>query len=357
MPNQYTQPKNPLAQLVEFETHVQDTPIGGKVRATLQLETLTLTHRGVDYVAIIDRPIIHQLGSRIWAHADWELINKSWVNLAFSDPQELCQLIEGVFHERQFTLRYFKHKNVNTIYGLVTSRFINVDQLEFRERFIETARRKSPFLLQSLGISKTKCGEVVETFGFDSRGFQIQMNYGLVYAKNNGYDAYDVHWGRTVLICTNGLREWRGDNFKFQWNHTDAVEIDAFLDKTVQQGVKHLPHLERRIEMAMSTRLQRDTYGEFLQRLHIADASKRRVRERVEIESERVGRNEWALSQALTYLGTHEKSIDRRPRGLLTEAGTAILEGSLTAYVRDTPVYVDRDNFYRTMLPRDFHAA
>lgn len=89
-----------------------------------------------------------------------------------------------------------------------------------------------------------------------------------------------------------------------------------------------------------------------MDRLSLAQASKRRVRNRLDVETKDVGNNEWALSQALTWIGSHEKAISFRNRPLLISLGTGILEKTLDETLRDKGK-VNHDGTYGLVLPKD----
>ena len=87
--------------------------------------------------------------------------------------------------------------------------------------------------------------------------------------------------------------------------------------------------------------------------MSLAQASKQRMLDRIKIESNEVGYNEWALSQSLTWLGSHEKSIQKRSQRQLTGLGTDILEHSLDEVLEEeSQLYYDGS--YGLVLPKGF---
>jgi hypothetical protein len=198
------------------------------------------------------------------------------------------------------------------------------------------------------GFSYSKFGNVTEDFLFDRPGYQTEHQLQLVYARNTGYEAYRVNWGRKVVVCTNGLTVWKGSQAR--WKHTREVGLQDFIKQAVVDGVGNQDFLEGCIEKASSIPLKKEILSEFINRCSLARATKERIISRVVLESKVVGLNEWALSQALTWLGSHEKSISYKVRPEFTKLGTVILEDSLEA-VLQLESEIKRDGMYGFILP------
>lgn len=92
----------------------------------------------------------------------------------------------------------------------------------------------------------------------------------------------------------------------------------------------HQKWLEQRINAARDTRLAEDEFAELMTRLSLASATKESVRNRLKVEAQAVGENEWALTQALTWLGSYDRHIMTWSKQQLTSLGTELLENSLT---------------------------
>ena len=348
---------NPIMDLVNYEKSIKQIDAEGPVTVQLASDgkALLLTHGGVNLHGIVSRPIIHQLGGRAWgSDKSFEQINSIWDNKFSNNPSELEQELASVFRKNDLTIRYeTNRRGVNNIYGVVTPHFVDVNQLEFRQIFLEQLRENTALFPKSSGVTTNRYGNVVEYFDFDSPGFQTRFKYGMVYAKNNGYDAYKVEWRRLVKICTNGLTEWKGS--KFRWKHTREIDLNGFLTGTVQEGVANQEFLEKRINLLRETALKQSLINELMQRLSLARASKNRIYDRLKVEVQDVGSNEWALSQALTWLGSHEKSIAFSVRPQLIGLGTRILEKTLDGTLRDQ-VQVLRNRKYGLLLPKNFRS-
>jgi len=343
-----------LESLVEFEQSVKNIDIEKPIQIKFVNGKIQLTtHDGIKLYGAIDRPLIHQIGGRAWGiDLGFKKINEKWENKYKSNLAELEYDLASAFRKNELSIRYYTdRKGYNHIYGIVTPYFLDVNQFDFRQTFLEAIKENSYIKPISLGITKNKkTGQVFETFMFNNNGFQTDYEYHLNYAKNNGYSAYNINWGREVLICSNGLTEWRGENS--QWRHTKKIELSNFISTTVAEGVGNQEFLEKRIETLKDTPLKTSSFNELMERLSLARASKDRIIERLSIDSNDVGNNEWALSQTLTWLATHERALPFSVKPQLTDLGTKILEVSLDTLLMKQP-RTDGRGRYGLILPRE----
>lgn len=346
---------NLIDSLVSFENTIKqmDVEQAITVKFSNKGKILSLIYKGMVFQGQVSRPLIHQLGGRAWRNApDFKIVNKLWAVKFKENPNALEQELAEVFNQFDLSIRYtINTKGENKIYGIVTPTFIDVNQQQFRNQFMQQMEDITGLKPESEGIEKGDFGEVVENFKFDSDGFQTRFKYGLVYARNNGYEAYKVNWGREIIICTNGLKRWEGSHFA--WKHTREIDLSQFIQRTIADGVGNQKFLEERIEIGRASALADNTIEHLSTRLSLAKASKERFIQRLAVESKAVGFNEWALSQSLTWLGTHEKGIQLRGRKQLTGLGTDILENSLSAVLEEeSKIYYDGS--YGLILPKGF---
>ena len=346
---------NPVMDLVKYENSIKqiDAERPVKIQLAKDGKILKLTYDGVEINGVVDRPLKHQLGGRIWGNkTDFLEIDKIWQKKFSANPTGLEHELSSVFRKNDLSIRYYTDYNGrNHIYGIVTPHFFDVNQLDFRQKFLETIRKNTTLKIKSHCITKSTYGQVIENFEIDTPGFQTTYRYGLIYAKNNGYEAYKVNWGREVLICTNGLTAWRGS--KSSWKHTKEIDLNDFITDTVNEGIGNQRFLEERINASKERTLQQSMMNALMGRLSLAQASKKRINNRLDIESNDVGNNEWALSQALTWLGSHEKYVPSSVKPKLIDLGTKILEESL-ADILVAKTQVNRSGYYGLMLPVDF---
>jgi len=342
-----------LTKLVAFENQVNELPIERAPHVELSEtgKSLAIRYAGRTLRGDLNRPLMHQLGGRLWPdEAEFSDVAERWQTRFELNKSQLESDIATVFTRHDLTVRYFDQRGTHQIYGVVSPQFVRVNQLDFRNAFLEEVRRSTALVPQTKSVGRTLYGNSVEFFHFDSPGFQVDLDYGLVYARNTGYDAYKVDWKRYILICTNGLKGIDSQN-QYKWYHNGHVDIGAFLTQTVKEGVRQQKLLEAKIEAARATTLDRETLGGLLHRLSLAEATKQRLAERVTFESGMVGQNEWALSQAFTYMGTHDRHISFRTKTQFTGFGTDILEQSLDSTLEDG-ARIGKDGCYGLLLPR-----
>lgn len=341
-----------LNRLVDFERQVKEVRIDAppKVQLAADGKGIQLQYGGQAFQGAVDRPIVHQLGGRIWPQAEsFKDVAKAW-DLRFKQNRaQLESDIASVFERYDLSVRHVQKGNAKRIYGIVSPQFVEVNQLDFRAKFLDAARRHGGFVAQTKRVEQTPFGNVVEFFQIDSPGFQIGLDYGLVYARNTGYDAFKVQWGRYVLICTNGLKRWESHS-RSKWNHNQEVDLGDFLNNTLQEGIGHQAFLEERIAKAQTQSLSQEQTRTVVDRLSLAAAPKRRLTSQIASESRRVGENEWALSQALTYLGSHDRDVSFWTKRQFTDLGTDVLEQSLDEVLRSKPA-IGRDGRYGIVLP------
>lgn len=343
---------NPLTTLTSFEKalHKVDVEQEVKVHFSDDGKSLQVIHRGLEFYGQIERPLIHQLGCRAWGQKKtYAEIERRWKKGFLDNRNTLASELAEVFKDHDLTIHYYrKASGRNFIYGVVSPDFIEVNQQDFREQFLATLGSTIPLKPRSGGITLSRSGQVIEVFDFNTPGFQTKYSYRLVYARNNGYEAYKVNWGREVVICKNGLTTWKGSNFS--WRHTRQIDLDDFIRNTIDAGVANQSHLEGRIHTSRETALQQPLFNELLARLSLARTTKNRIASRLAIETKEVGENEWALSQSCTWLGNHGRHIPIGIKLQLITLGTTILEQSLRDTLR-IQVTVDRSGHYGILLP------
>lgn len=350
-----TRQLNLLNERVRFEQGVTALPFDHPVQVTLAPDgkSVQFTHRGRAFQAKVERPLIHQLGSRVWGSLEYPEVADRWKRLSANQPSQLQQELAAIFQRHNLVARYYRDKTgVERIYGFVSPSFVDVNPLDFRQQFIEHIRHTTALSPKSEGLIGFANGDVMELFDFHSTGFQTEYQYGLLYARNSGYDAYKVHWGRVIIVCENGLNYWEGSIMR--WKHTRKVAMGDFIDATIKEGVGNQKWLEQRIHSPRATRLQQDGIGELMARLSLAVATKERIHNQIRIEAKAVGETEWALTQALTWLGSHERHISPWSKRQLTALGTNVLENSLEKVLaEETRPY--KDGLYGVLLPKSLN--
>lgn len=316
-----------LNQVVERESQVRAIPLLGPVQVELcpGANRIWVKVAGMVIEGKLTAGLIHQLGSWVWPNQDRSATAELWKKNARNG---LAQRLAAVLSNSGLVLRYRETENGLEIYGLTSSKFVEMDQRHFRKVLVEAMRPLG--IAPSGDVFETAFKEVVEEFKLPPRKGAVGLTCRVIYGLNTGYSSYRLRWGRVILVCTNGMTSFEGVA-RDRWLHSGDVEIARFVDASVHGAYDHLSLLERKIVAACDRRLDDDRVDQFLARLVLAKATKHRIVGQLDAEFQATGRNEWSLSQALTYLGTHERAIPPRVRNHLTRLGSEVVDGSLDA--------------------------
>lgn len=347
-----------LENLVSFEKAIQVYQIKSHIPVLVRLvnenKSILIKQAGHSFVANLSNQIIHQLSTRLFPECS---NNFATICLKWSEGININKVIFEVqigeaLRKSGLLIMYHPRNSENLIYGIVSDAFVKINQIEFRTSFIEKMMQSGMLDLNSKFLIN-KYGQLIEQFDYNDNDGLIKFSYLLYHARNNGYNAIKVQWGRVVIVCTNGLTLVDGgDTMKLQ--HLRSVSIEEFVKKSLLEGIERKLATEERIERTISQSLEKESFSEFMSRLHLSDVSKERVRNRLKEEIRVVGSNEWALSQALTWLGTHERYLMNRPKHILMEAGSMILDHSLKLFLEMDTYTTAGENAYGALLPKGF---
>lgn len=322
-----------LETVIEREGLIKTLLIDGNVSVEFSPSNrqISIHTAGRTFVGNVDPKLIHQLGSKIWKYLDQESTVKLWNDHINSD---LTLRLERALSQSGTVLRYAEMGNVRRIYGITSPQFLEMNQRAFRDVLVESLDPVG--IIPNGKIFKTPFDEIVEEFSVPSREGQVGLSCKVVYGLNNGYSSYRLNWGRIVLVCTNGLTALRTAG-RDRWIHTEQVDIRDFAMKSVESAYSHLSDVEKQISAAEERAINYSLLDQFMTRLALANATKERVSARLNHEFSDTGHNEWSVSQALTFLGEHEKAIPYRVRENLTRLGSSLLEKPLEQVVSAPP--------------------
>ncbi len=345
---------------VDFERNLKESHLADTTKISIDsVDSHTRTNRiklhvaGVDIVSLVDRPFIHKFGQQLWNDLDsYEKIEDRWKK-AIRNSAFLSELLTAI-KESGLKVRYFTDGRLNRAYGYMGENFVDVDQIAFRNDFLEKFKEFEAFDQKDTKFQITKHGDLIEFFNINSPGYQTEFRYGIKHAKNNGYDAYKTIWQRLVLICTNGLTDFRTEN-TLKWNHNQAANLEEFISTSLESGIGNQQFLEEQIALRMDSPLEKELTEELVERLSLANSTKDRLRDRLRIEIQHTGRNEWSMSQAMTHLGTHDRHISIRTKSQMTTVGTLILEQSIHGALSNG-ARLQNDGYYGLVLPNSFAA-
>ena len=316
-----------LGQVLSLECRVRTIALDRTVLVDLDPKASRIWFK-VDAMIIqgkLDAALIHQLGSCVWPGLGRSKTADLWKKRSNTD---LVRRLEAVLSYSGLVLRYIETGKGFEVYGLTSRNFVEMDQRHFRKILVEAMRPLG--IVPSGEVFETAYREVVEEFKLPTRKGAVGLTCRVIYGLNTGYSSYRLRWGRVVLICTNGMTSF-DSVARDRWLHSGDVEIAQFVDASVHGAYDRLSWLEKKIVLAGDRPLDNSRVNQFLTRLVLAKATKQRIASRLYAEFSETGQNEWSLSQALTYLGTHERAIPPRVRNHLTRLGSGIVDEGLDA--------------------------
>ena len=345
-----THPKE-LIELTELENQVKIHQINptDSLNVSLNDKNIILKNGNLCFSSQLNNQIKFQLGIRIWHTQSLMDIKYKWE----SERINLQDYILHVLIRQPIWILYFSKSGQNIIYGIVGKDFKPINQLNFRLRVLQSLTMFSEvnFEKHAIGINR---GIITETFQLKSELNQSFYNYQINYAKNNGYSSFYISVGRGIIICENGLTEFY-DKQKFNLRHNKTLdEVDEFISSSMLTTLKNRVFIEQQIQTLKDIYLDSYSLSQLIMRLHVAQAVKNKLKLRISEEEKNTGKTEWSLSQALTWLGTHDKHLTYNTKKVLRNAGTSILEQGLKQYITDVSnVYTDREGGWGSLLPFD----
>lgn len=121
--------------------------------------------------------------------------------------------------------------------------------------------------------------------------------------------------------------------------------VSDFISASVLDTYDHLSVVEKQIGESRSRSVNYSKLDQLMTRLAVSRATKDRISSRFDHEIKDMGSNEWFVSQALTYLGQHEKVISFRVQDSLNRLGSTLL-GRPLAHVVTDPAIIAPSGFY-----------
>ncbi len=131
---------SPLASLVNFERTIEKVDVEQPIKVQLlsDMKMIRLDYYGDQIFGRLERPLMHQLGSRLWREEnDFKAINDRWNKLAAESLFQLEEDIAELFTHHDLQLRVYSNKrDQKLLYGIVSPQFIDVNQVQFRDAYI-----------------------------------------------------------------------------------------------------------------------------------------------------------------------------------------------------------------------------
>lgn len=310
----------------------------------------------------LDRPIMHQLGSRIYGNqmSYKDVIEKVEREIKHN-RLEFEDLVTKKLKETDSIILLDNSKQ--KVYGMVSSRFGFLNPLEFRSNFMTHFQSYGAPIKNKSSVGKTIFGEPFEKFSFRKTnqdanvGEPIGYNIAMVYGLNNGYSSYRIKLDREVLVCENGMTTVEKSEFA-KLKHISNPNMDGFITDIVKSVDAFDHEFQEKILNAKNRELTDSIRNDLFNRLHTSQAVKDRVINRLSMEIENSGNSEWSLSQAFTNIGTHyyRPSFDKYHDKILTEVGSSIVDYTLEQLL-EAPVKKEKMgnlNTYGILLPKDY---
>jgi len=143
------------------------------------------------------------------------------------------------------------------------------------------------------------------------------------YNYNDGSHGLRLGTGAFILVCSNGLIRYVGDERMRIIHKTEIEQVKAkivdFIDTALH---KHLD-LDSMIEKAKQMRINRDRVVELIEKQRFNQTITQYLKDQIS-----KAENLWDISQAFTFVGTHASDISLKQRFELQRLGGRILEDS-----------------------------
>jgi hypothetical protein len=310
----------------------------------------------------LDRPIMHQIGSRIYGNQlPYKEVIENVKREIEHNKLEFEDLVAKKLKETDSIILLDNSKQ--KIYGMVSSRFEFLNPLDIRNDFVSKFEEYGTPFTEKKSVGITQFGEPFEKFSFIKNNFKhvegepIGYSINLIYGLNNGYSSYRFSLNREILICSNGMTKAERIEFA-KLKHKQNPNVSGFIDDINKSIVEYDLMLQNRIKEAKETSLGEKKNYELFRRLHVSQAVKDRVAKQYLTEKDKTGNTEWSLSQAFTNIGTHHyrPSFDKYHDKILTEVGSSIVDYSLEELL-EAPVKKEKMgslNTYGILLPKDY---
>ncbi len=293
--------------------------------------------------------VIQYLGRAAWGKADWKTVEALWRT---THDDILKSAIEtGLQHTN---LQLLLRPGTLDFYGLAPSNFIAEEQSIFRDTLQGSLAASGLFEPQAALSGINKEGEIWEIFNLQAQPEnRMAKSLMVIYGLNNGLSSYRFFFLRKIISCTNQLNLKQAD---LRRKHNDPLSPQKFMDQVLMQSLDFGVKQEQAIAESIGRPLQREEISAFFGRLHAPESVKYKLHQQLKQEVRAEGLNEFALSQAMTYLGTHTFGKGRDPHhaGMMRTGGSLLLDQPLTG-VLEAPVQTVHTEYgaaYDWLLPQ-----
>ena len=246
----------------------------------------------------------------------------------------LAARIERAIAWPGYAIRVLPGEQAPQLYGFAPYDYPRADPRQARQAILRYAGGELRQSLQHLSFGRDRQGRLTETFRMENPDAEkserlLAVDLTFSYGRSTGWTPYEFSLSRTVLVCTNGMTQKQVQNSR--WFHGAPVSFETLIRRVAGAFAEEHQLAEERRKRIGAVPLLQDRVLELVTRLNIADQTRLRVLERLASEVEDTGRNQWSLSQALTWLATRERAVARNTAEGLRAVGTQIFENGLEA--------------------------
>ena len=163
-----------LSTQVDFESNLKEAHLADTTDISLvhdytrtRINNVILHIGDLEIFGLVDRPFMHKFGRQLWNDIEsFEQIETRW-DKSIKTPNFLPELLKSV-KESGLRVRHYNNGKANRVYGYIGENFVDVDQIEFRENFLEKCREFEIIDPRETKFKVTKHGDIIEFFKINS---------------------------------------------------------------------------------------------------------------------------------------------------------------------------------------------
>ena len=291
------------------------------------------------------------LSQAAWGKADYLEFRERWQLRRDENLED--EIENGIRRAGLHLLVKYAGTTHEQVYGLIPGNFEFQNPNEFRDELFGSLMAPGLFQAKGGNSGKLKSGEFWESFPMRVlSGERMDKNLVVIYGLNNGNSSFRLYFRRSIISCANQLSAKSAD---LRWKHNSALSPAAFALQTVEESQRFAEAQEFSIQRAIGQPLERPLVEEFFHRLHTPVSVKQTLHGVLKREIQQEGQNEFALSQAMTWLATHRygNGRDLHHAGIMRTGGSDLLTKPLATLLSETstPVPCEYGQSYGWLLP------
>lgn len=333
--NIYSQ-KATFQDFLKQEQEIKDLPVNPSKPISVdftQTGWLNIVYSGQNFRAKLDGFIQYSIMTKMTGNKEWNRVQATWDKMLKESPDSLKTLITNLFKKNEMVIRYRDtFTGVKAIYGIVPLGYVAFDPNFFREEFKREAfARGMKYSPENSHINKFN--KYVEMYiPPKKKGTESCISYMLEYGRANGISPYKINLNREIIICSNGLTSYdKIDGIYLK--HKELDNVNQIICNIFQQSDIHHEILENQIAESKGRKISDSIITEFAVK-QLNNETRKLFYKKLQTEMSKYENTEWALSQSLTDLATHNTLIRPDMRNVLRIAGSEVLEIGFENYLR-----------------------